>query len=161
MNKKTQVKCSGMTLTAGFHAANPPLIWRFDLERNHSFTLALQGEEGDWELGVTSAKGDFYPVVHFLAREDAEDAFAKIEKALSRKRGTASYLLKAFLIVVGLAVAVVFGVIFFASYLMHEATHPMASILKKPTSMYAPPAVVQPQEGVPQSADEVLQPPPK
>jgi len=27
------------------------------------------------ELGVTSPKGEFYPVVHFQAREDAEDWF--------------------------------------------------------------------------------------
>jgi len=62
------------------------LVWQFDLERNHSFTVAMQGEEGDWELGVTSPKGEFYPVVHFQAREDAEDGFAAVQKILMKKK---------------------------------------------------------------------------
>jgi len=152
MNKKTEAKCNGMMLTAGFHGANPPLIWRFDLERNHSFTLALQGEEGDWELGVTSPKGDFYSVVHFLAREDAEEAFAKIEKILSRKQSAISCILKSLLIVLGLAGTVILGVILFAHYINGHPTTP-------PTfrPMSGQPTIQR--EGVPQSADDVLQPP--
>ncbi|MGB9152046.1 MAG: hypothetical protein WCD70_03050 [Alphaproteobacteria bacterium] len=157
MNKKTEVKCSGMMLTAGFHAANPPLIWRFDLERNHSFTLALQGEEGDWELGVTSPKGEFYPVVHFLAREDAEEAFIKIEKVLSRKRGPMSYIIKALLAVAALACLVVLGMSLFVYYVANKSLLPMMPRL---TSAHPPLMQLQPpQDGVPQSADDILQAP--
>lgn len=152
MNKKTEAKCNGMMLTAGFHGANPPLIWRFDLERNHSFTLALQGEEGDWELGVTSPKGDFYSVVHFLAREDAEEAFAKIEKILSRKSGAFSTICKALIAVLGLAATVVLGVLLFAHSLNNR---PAAPASLKPT--FGQPMIQR--EGVPQPADEILQPP--
>ena len=154
MNKKTETKCNGMMLTVGFHAANPPLIWRFDLERNHSFTLALQGEEGDWELGVTSPKGDFYPVVHFLAREDAEEAFAKVEKILARKRGAASYIFKALLAVAGFAALVVLGIGLFVYHISHMPLPAFPHVTSA-----APPALIRPQEGVPQPADQVLQVP--
>ena len=82
--KPVEAKRSGNTLIAAFHRANPPLVWRFDLERNHSFTLALQGDEGEWELGLTSPKGDFHPVARFALRDDAEDAFIKVEKILAQ-----------------------------------------------------------------------------
>jgi hypothetical protein len=158
MNKKTEAKCSGAMLTVGFHAANPPLIWRFDLERNHSFTLALQGEDGDWELGVTSPKGDFYPVVHFAAREDAEEAFAKVEKALSFRKGASSAIGKALLMLVGAIMLVAVGVLAFGMYvnhLGHETVSGLATPITPPVTMTAPQ-----QEGIPLPADEVLKPPP-
>ncbi len=77
-----KAKVLGHTLIAAFRTSHPPLIWQFDLEKNHSFTVALQGEEGDLELGVTSPRGEFYPIAHFTDREDAEEAFARVQKAL-------------------------------------------------------------------------------
>ena len=153
MKKRTEAKCNGLMLTAGFHAANPPLIWRFDLERNHSFTLALQGEEGDWELGVTSPKGEFYPVVHFLAREDAEEAFATIEKTLARKQSTFSYLLKSFLIVCGVAGIIVTGIVLYFGKLP-----PKNPSMSQTSTRIMP---MRPTEGMPQPADDVLHPPPQ
>ncbi len=159
MTKKTEAKCTREMLTAGFHNASPPLVWRFDLERNHSFTLSLQGEEGDWELGVTSPKGDFYPVVHFDAREDAEDALEVVEKALSRKRGSASLLTKALAAVGVLAILTVIGVVAYGSFIEHQimATQlaPTSSAIE-PTFMQAP---APDAEGVPLSADEILKAP--
>ena len=84
--KSVNAKLVGNTLVAVFRASDPSLIWKFDLERNHSFTLALQGEEGDLELGVTSPKGEFYSVARFASREDAEEAFAAVQKVLMKKR---------------------------------------------------------------------------
>ena len=156
MNKKTEAKCSGATLIVGFHAANPPLIWRFDLERNHSFTLALQGEDNDWELGVTSPKGDFYPVAHFAAREDAEEAFAKVEKALSFRKGTSSALNKALLVLAAAIVLVVLGVAGFGFYINHAAYSSLNNLSGSATPVM--PTVPQ-QEGIPLPADEVLKPP--
>src|ERR1700733_6265128 len=84
--KAVQAKLVGNTLVAVFRTSNPNLIWKFDLERNHSFTLALQGEEGDLELGVTSSKGEFYPIARFASQEDAEEAFTAVQKILMRRR---------------------------------------------------------------------------
>jgi len=152
MNKKTEAKCNGLMLTVGFHAANPPLIWRFDLERNHSFTLALQGEPGDWELGVTSPKGDFSSVVHFTNREDAEEAFTKVEKILSHKRGSSSLVMKALAILGVSALLIVAGVILFGLSINHQGQ----SLSTSMGSINMPSVV---KEGVPLSADDVLKAP--
>src|ERR1700722_15946366 len=74
----------GNAVVAAFHKANPPLVWRFDLERNHSFSLALQGAEGDWQLGLTSSEKEFQAIAHFAERTDAERAFTETEKILAQ-----------------------------------------------------------------------------
>jgi hypothetical protein len=151
-------------LTVGFHNANPPLIWRFDLERNHSFTLALQGEDADWELGVTSPKGDFYPVAHFAAREDAEEAFVKLEKALSMKKAASSIVAKSLLALVAVVVLVAAGVTLFGFYVSHKvgATSTTVTLAAPSPAQPQTPAVIQLnglEPGVPLSADDVLKPP--
>jgi len=158
MNKKTEAKCTGSMLTVGFHGANPPLIWRFDLERNHSFTLSLQGEEGDWELGVTSPRGDFHPVVHFSAREDAEEALMKVEKTLSRNKNPGSLILKVLMGLGIVAVIVVVAVVLFGTVILQHS-----SSLSTPVN---PVTVLTPQstpttmpEGIPVTADDVLKAP--
>jgi hypothetical protein len=153
MNKKTEAKCSGSMLTVGFHSAHPPLIWRFDLERNHSFTLSLQGDEGDWELGITTPKGDFYPVVHFATRDDAEEALLRVEKTLARKRG-GSFIGKAMIGLGIVAAIIVIGVFVFGSIVNSTMGNAVTAI-----NSGAIPGVAMPQMGVPQSADDVLQAP--
>jgi hypothetical protein len=155
MKKKTEAKCNGATLIVGFHAASPPLIWRFDLERNHSFTLALQGEDGDWELGVTSPKGEFYPVVHFTAREDAEEAFAKVEKALSLRKAAGSLAARWLKILLGV-IAVMAAIIFLSIYSVNHKMSIRSSAISSAAPVAATPQV---EEGVPLSADDVLKPP--
>ena len=143
---------TGASLVATFHRANPPLIWRFDLERNHSFTLALQGEESDWELGVTSPKGEFYPIAHFALREDAEEAFNAVSKSLAR--GPGRWLaLKILLLIAIVAVCafVVFGFLVGRDMVLMNSqllpvTHAVDGEVKS---------------GVPQAADDVLRPPPQ
>lgn len=158
MRKHTQVTCSSKMLTASFDTANPPLLWRFDLERNHSFTLALQGDNGDWELGLTSIKGEFYSVAHFTAREDAEEAFGKIERALATKRGMGAQIVRA-LLWLGLGVVVIGGgVIGFGLSINHSprSTPVLSSDSASSSSVHS---VAPDAEGVPQSADDVLKPP--
>jgi hypothetical protein len=155
MTKKTEAKCNGSMLTVGFHNANPPLIWRFDLERNHSFTLALQGEDSDWELGVTSPKGDFYPVVHFAAREDAEEAFGKVEKALSVKKAAKSVLAKAFSILLGVIILIGLGFGLFVFIMSHKFGGAQTA------QTMTGPAPADIREGIPLPADDVLKPPPR
>ena len=159
-----KVRLVGNDLVAAFHSAQPPLVWKFDLERNHSFTVALQGEDGDWELGLNSTKGEFYPVAHFPLREDAEDALNKVQKILMKKRRSKIWgVLKFILILVFLALIVIVG----GGYLIAHALPGMASAVMRttpmgpmnaPAQMMAPPPVA-PEPGVPQSADDVLKAP--
>lgn len=110
-------------LVATFNRARQPLIWRFDLERHHSFTLALQGEEGDWELGMTSLKGEFYPIVSFAAREDADEAFACIAKILARskKRNWFSIFLKLIAVILVLFIILIGSTVAFVSHEVKNA----------------------------------------
>ena len=148
--KSVTAKLVGPNLVASFPTANPPLIWRFDLERNHSFTLALQGENSDWEFGVTSPKGEFYSIAHFQSREAAEEAFAKTQKALMSKRATLLWTITKYLI--GL---VLFAFVLFVSFVLIMK-------LKLPHTSMAMPSglsLQQPQQGIPQSADDILKAP--
>src|ERR1700733_1220974 len=115
--KAVQAKLVGNTLVAVFRTSNPNLIWKFDLERNHSFTLALQGEEGDLELGVTSSKGEFYPIARFASQEDAEEAFTAVQKILMK--GKRSWLKTLFIWIagiIGLVIVVTMGARYIGSH---------------------------------------------
>lgn len=153
MHKKTEAKLQGSMLTVGFHAAKAPLIWRFDLKANPSFTMSMQGDEGDWELGVTLPKGDFFPVAHFTEREASEEALYKVEKALSNKGRAVNAVLKAVALVGILAVAIALVV---AINLVVPPRPHQASVGTETVPVQAPAAA---KDGVPQSADDVLQPP--
>ncbi len=157
----TEAKCDGTTLTAAFPTASPPLIWRFDLERNHSFTFSQRGGDGKWELGVTSPNGDFCSVAYFTSRAEADDALVKVGHALAHKRpdfavglasgGMPSALIIRSLTVVGVAAAVIILLVFLVSPFLHK-THAVSS------ATASAPTVVQ-EDGVPLSADDVLTPP--
>ena len=162
MINTTEAKCDGLVLTVAFPTANPPLIWRFDLERNHSFTLALHREEkGDWALGVTSPKGDFCPVASFVLREEAEDALAKVGKALAQKKplacanGSSSLVARA-LTVVGIAAAFIILIVLLFALLVGHRPRPVSSAAPAASTVMQG-AVMQ--DGVPLSADDVLKPP--
>lgn len=147
--RKVRVKYAGPNLVAAFPAADPPLVWTFDLERNHSFTIALQGEEGDWELGLTSPKGEFYPVAHFRAREDADEALAKVQKVLMTRRFS-----------VWMALARFVGCFLLLAFLLLMAGYFLVSSHIKGAGLIpsaAPP--VKMEDGVPMPADQVLRPP--
>jgi len=158
-SKSITAKLVGPNLVAAFPTANPPLIWKFDLDRNHSFTVCMQGEINDWELGVTSPKGEFYPVAHFPLKEDAEQAMAKVQKVLMQKRRSKfwSFMRWAF----GL---LLFAVLATVIWIVLQPTLPASlsstnnGLMRLPpvTSMPAAPVI---RPGVPQSADDVLQPP--
>ena len=156
MIKETEAKCDGLMLTVGFPTANPPLVWRFDLERNHSFTLSLQGGAVDWQLGVTSPKGDFYTVAHFGTREEADDALAKVGTALAKKKpaftseATPTILMTRALTVVGCAAALILVVIVVFTFVIHKPRTASGTVSVAPAVM---------RDGVPLSADDVLKPP--
>ena len=158
--KPVEARRTGNSLTAAFHRANPPLIWRFDLERNHSFSLALQGEEGEWELGLTSPKGDFHPIARFTLREEAEEAFIALERLRAKgggnglsglSWGTILWRILATLVIVVLLGLVLVGINIGRHFfgVMSAASHTPAS-LSAPTEM---------RPGIPVPADQFLKPP--
>lgn len=70
------------TLVATFRTSNPPTVWRMDLEKNHSFAVAIQKRANDWELGVMSPKGDFTVVARFDDRASVDQAMSEVEAAM-------------------------------------------------------------------------------
>ena len=157
--KAVDAKRVGDSLVAAFHKANPPLVWRFDLTRNHSFSLALQGQESDWQLGLTSPTGEFQSVAHFPARADAEEAFAETEKILAQdKRPWLSVLMKilGILALLILVIALVFGI------LVGKAAMQLIPKTQSFTPTASMPSNTQPSApvGVPLPADQMLRPPP-
>jgi hypothetical protein len=167
--RKPDVRRVRSSLVATLSRANPPLIWRFDLDRNHSFTLALQGQDNEWELGVTSPKGEFNPIARFPARDDAEEALAAIGKELGR--GRLSWVL-GFLKMLALLMFLLFLAVLGWSLLLRMAAQRPIRIQAPQQSMEtvpalpapppvaaAPPAAPAVTNGVPLPADEVLQPP--
>jgi hypothetical protein len=70
------------TLVATFRSSNPPTVWRMDLEKNHSFAVAIQKRSTDWELGVMSPKGEFTVVARFDDRAAVDEAMAEVETAM-------------------------------------------------------------------------------
>ena len=165
--KAIDIKLVGPNLVAAFHRAQPPLVWRFDLERNHSFTIALQGDEGDWEIGITSAKGEFYPIVHFTAREDAEEALTSVQKILMKRKGSKLWCaLKMFLLLIVLCIILLGGgLALFIRAPFLSASLPSVMMRPPAPTMVAPPPAVQPMpapafpSGIPLPADDVLKPP--
>lgn len=159
MAKKTESSRHGQVLTVGFHNANPPLIWRLDLERNHSFSMTLQAADGDWDLGMTSPGGTFTPVAHFTAREDAEDAFEEVEATLST--APPGLVVKAIKMLLLLCVVLIAAGVCISIYRMATTPAPVAAapaLAATPMTPAAPTAPVAPP-GQAVSADEVLQAP--
>lgn len=159
-SKSIVAKLVGSNLVASFPNANPPLVWKFDLDRNHSFTVALQGEVGDWEIGVTSPKGEFYPVAHFPAKEDAEEALRKVQKVLMKKKHSKIWMVIRWALV--LVLIGLLGFIVMTYFSLRQNTGLGAAGLGlggiATGQELAAPEPIKP--GVPQSADDILQPPP-
>jgi hypothetical protein len=161
-----EAKRIGTSLVAAFHRANPPLVWRFDLERNHSFSLALQGDEGEWELGLTSPKGDFQPVARFAVREDAEVAFIKVERILSKRDIAWFKLALKIVAVIVLLIAIAIPLSFFKiQWGSSQKSDTITSMTPSAAAPYAgmPEGAMPPQQpapppkpGVPVSADDFL-----
>jgi hypothetical protein len=144
MRKPVSAKKSGSTLVVSFQKSTPPLIWKFDLEKNHSFTVALQGEDNDLQLGVNSARGEFTPIAHFSDRDSAEEAFMALQEILMKSQRNITGIVFACL---GIAFVLL---LIMAAIGLISASHnaPVAGGLQEITP------------GIAQPADSVLQPPP-
>ena len=158
---RTCAKPIGQSLVATFHTASPPLIWQYDLEKNHSFTMTVQGEDGKWALGVTTPQGLFTPIAHFALRAEADEAFAVVERAMTRPRRlinpwqgrVRSALLVAVFLLIGLfAVKLIFS---------SPASTAVSSAIKTTTEsrLNSLKSEMSGQTNVPQVADDFLKMP--
>jgi hypothetical protein len=144
-------------LVATFTASEPPAVWQFDLDKNHSFTLLLKEAEGLWALGFMEPGKSFIPVVRFASLDDAEAAYAAVQKALMKQQRLRRFRLWRWLFLV-IAVLVLF--VLSQSISVRFGTRKDA-LGTGTTSLQqgSAPAPLNPgeiQNGVPLSADDVL-----
>jgi hypothetical protein len=153
MSVATKVKIVDHALVASFRDSNPPTVWRMDLEKNHSFAVAIQGREGDWELGIMSPRGEFTVVARFVTRGEVDVAFDGIQKVLlSAPNSFRRKLLRA-----AVLTATVVGIIVLGVAIITLVPTGSTVTTSAPQVMSAPAVPAVPiQSGIPLPADEVL-----
>ena len=171
---KTKARVVRASLTAVFRASLPPSVWQFDLEKNANFSLIQQDEgEGAALAVVTPVRENPVIVARFATREDAQEAWERVQKALiSRKesrRGKKSVWGWILLILVILFIGGSFLKASNQAKMVGLATMGVPAGPTLPVPGYAPPAglpklgaaprPVELQNGVPASADDVLKMP--
>ncbi|MDD5586216.1 MAG: hypothetical protein PHY92_04575 [Alphaproteobacteria bacterium] len=144
---------SGNCLVANFRESIPPVVWQLDLNKNPNIVVSLRGRDDEWDLGLAEPKGGFTAVAHFDNRDDAEEAYATVKKALMKGRASHSYgpLRWALTIIMVLIAAAVIGAqigLFSGDSSQGDAS----SGVSKSSGQ---------QLGVPLPADEVLTAPPQ
>jgi hypothetical protein len=158
MSAATKAKIIDHALIASFRDSNPPTVWRMDLEKNHSFAVAIQGREGDWELGIMSPRGEFTVVARFASRAEIDGAFAAVQKALMSPPNSLLAKLKR----VALVTATIVLVLIAGAKLLDTlpSSRTTVALTPQPSQMAAPAAPAAPavpiQSGIPLPADEVL-----
>jgi len=154
------------TLVATFRTSNPPTVWRMDLEKNHSFAVAIQKRDADWELGVMSPKGDFTVVARFDDRAAVDVAMAAVEAAMfSNPNSTGIKVWRVSAMTAAMVLLIIIG------YLtlmwlgpqnnsnarvvapVAASSHPVEQRAAAPAPSIAPPSIGR---GVPIDADAVL-----
>ncbi|MDD3288893.1 MAG: hypothetical protein PHX43_07835 [Alphaproteobacteria bacterium] len=153
---RIQVKLVGNTLIAAFGVGEPPLVWHFDTEQNHSFTVTLQRLEGDWDLVVTQ-NNETQAIAHFDNYDTAEAALMAVQKALMSKTPLQKNKKHGFLGMFALLVAIaalIFAIAPSPTSVMETGVQkPIAGNASSPaTNNKAPEAPA----GVPVPADEAL-----
>lgn len=143
-------------IIAKFKTSTPPLTWQLDIEKNHSFTLLIQGDDDDCDLGITPLNGEFTAIAHFSSREDAEEAYVKIQKALFKQKSHFKHRLLNWVIYIFIA----FLLFAFLSkgYQLHKE-HNMDVSNAETSSLIENDRPEDPKIGVPLTADDVLTPP--
>ncbi len=160
-DRNVEARLARQSLLASFNSAAQPLLWQFDLEKNHSFTLSIL-EMGDaWELGVTEPDGTFSCVCRFPSRADAEEAYSAVAATIMKRKGRGGGCWRWFV-----AILVVFALLLAGSKVLNAVLSGTAKAPDSATSLSlsenpaqnmskgsAPRKI---QDGVPMQADEVL-----
>lgn len=64
-----------------------PMLWRMELARVHAVAFRVVENGGVWELGIEGAKGEFTPVAAYKSADAANNAFARLSRALRTQGG--------------------------------------------------------------------------
>jgi hypothetical protein len=153
-----RAKVVGHSLVASFRTSNPPTVWCLDLEKNHSFALAIQKRVEDWELGVMSPKGEFTVVARFDDRREVDRALASVEKAMFAN----PYATGAKVWRISAMTAAILGVILCGAWVfawMQSRMNPdgiRQAMESRINARVGAAATPQPRTGVPTDADAVL-----
>ena len=143
---KVVKRAPGHCLVADFRDSAPPVVWQLDLAKSQNIAVALRGRDDDWSLGLIEPKGEFSTVARFDNREDAEDAYAVVQKALMKGRVCRGSSLWRWILAIAAIIVIVFLATKVASPLMHSEQQGTPEVTKSSGS----------QLGVPLPADEVL-----
>lgn len=139
-DKHCRTAVQGRVLVAAFDHSNPPVVWRFDMDKNHSFALAIQGKEGDWHLGVWNPRGEFSSVARFEQRGDVDYALQKLRDTLLAN-GVSLWQEVTHAVVVTIAVlsCLIFGLLLFMRMVGGSTTPPQAMLQSSaPAALSAP-----------------------
>lgn len=79
-------------LVAVFSTANPPMVWNYDLEHNRNFSVMLKQGEAGWGLGVVGEAGVYTAIAQFETRDEATEAFDRVQRVLSAKKWAGLWL---------------------------------------------------------------------
>jgi hypothetical protein len=142
-------RAPGSCLVADFRESVPPVVWQLDLTKNPGVTVAVRGRDDDWTLGLVEPKGEFTVVARFDNRDDAEDAYAAVQKALIHGRLGSQHSFWHWILLFLIAVVVVMAVQLGVSALF-GLSHDRAMDSTKSSGQ---------QLGVPVPADDVLKAP--
>jgi hypothetical protein len=151
------VDCGGRKLlVAHLATSKSPVTWQIDMEKISGLSLVVNSDDTGYHLGTKSGAGEFTPIATFFSREDTEGALKKITDALLGQRGPLPqirmrWVILAVVVVLLLAVA--------------KAPSNTPSISNEELSKIEAGNLVEdksaPKTGVPQTADDILKPPPE
>jgi hypothetical protein len=150
---RTRVKVKESCLTASFQDSVPPTVLHLDLSRNPIMTMTVKPEAAEWALKLSLPHGEHAPTILFRQREDAEAAYQALHSGLVRREWLPSGFTRA----LGTTLAVITTILLVAFLVLMvvgwgksvpTAGGDLSAINKKPAQM---------QNGVPQSADDILQ----
>ncbi len=168
--RRNQTPC----LVASYKESTPPVVWQFDLEKMGSHAVTLREKDGEWELGLLLPQGVFTPIAHFDERRQAEEAYAATQKTLLRDASPfKNNWWRRLLMFLGVLFIGFFVMTFFSAPITEEqlallraqAQKSASTIPTKAGSLSSAPVVPTPlapkeiRNGVPMSADDVLEPP--
>lgn len=161
MEKRKQnvkVNLSGNLLVASFELSDPPTVWQFDLEKNHSFTLSLKRYENGWNLGITPFGDEFLPIAYFENYDAAENALEIIKKLIIKRYNGKKLNYKNPLVSALLAMVALFFVLYLYAAVTYQPGTNQALTAKAPNPAAAlnKDAAPEPKVGVPVPADELL-----
>jgi len=158
--RRSQVKVNvtGNVLVASFELSEPPTVWQFDLDKNHSFTLSLKRHDAGWDLGIASFGDEFLPIAYFENYDAAEAAIETVKKSIIGRLGHRKLSYKNPIIAAILAMLALFFGLYSYAVVTYKADINQIStgVTPNPAAVLNNNAPSDTKVGVPVPADELL-----